>query len=224
MNHHCELCNLDFTTISNLRKHERTAKHVAKGTPMDNNELINRIALLENENQILKENVKMLEKEVIHKQKTIEIIVEVVNKISKIKSEPDPFDIEPIEIEVEPIEVEPIEVEPVESIVNSIEIKENKIESIESICLEFPMELYKSEIETVSKKQKKIKKEEIETVSETKKQLQDRIKKNQLEEIERDLEDREKIFKQHLKNREVQEKEYQKKKPSPSTFNSMVDR
>ena len=29
MNHHCKTCNLDFTTSSNLRKHERTEKHLA---------------------------------------------------------------------------------------------------------------------------------------------------------------------------------------------------
>ena len=30
MNHHCKTCNLDFTTSSNLRKHERTEKHLTK--------------------------------------------------------------------------------------------------------------------------------------------------------------------------------------------------
>jgi hypothetical protein len=224
MNHHCELCNLDFTTISNLRKHERTAKHVAKGTPMNNDELLARITLLENENNILKEKNEMLEKEVIHKQKTIESIVEVVNKISKMKSEPDQ-----IVFEVESIES--IEVESIESIVESIESIEvepivEKIESIESICSEFPMEPYKSEIETVTKtkKQRQKKEEQIETVSETKKQLQDRIKKEQLEEIEREEQEKEKNFKEFLKNREEQEKEYQKRKPSSCTFNSMVER
>lgn len=30
MSHHCKTCTLDFTTSSNLRKHERTEKHLAK--------------------------------------------------------------------------------------------------------------------------------------------------------------------------------------------------
>lgn len=93
MNHSCLCCNLTFTTISNIRKHERTSKHLAKAekdvqAPTENIQLVNRIALLEKEIELYKQKNEALTNEVIQKQKTIDNIVAVVNEIAKVKIVP----------------------------------------------------------------------------------------------------------------------------------------
>jgi septal ring factor EnvC (AmiA/AmiB activator) len=69
----CLCCNADFTTNSNLRKHERSAKHVKmmeklNAEPTENIRFRNTISELETENSTLKKRIAQLENEVKNKQ------------------------------------------------------------------------------------------------------------------------------------------------------------
>jgi len=102
----CLCCNANFKTSSNLRKHERTAKHLkvkAKldAEPTENIQLRNTISELEKENSTLKKHIAELEKENKNKQQTINTIVQVVNKLAKVEPEVEVKEIHEPEPEVE---------------------------------------------------------------------------------------------------------------------------
>ena len=64
----CLCCNSDFTTNSNLRKHERSAKHLKlmkklEVEPIENIQLRNTISEIEIENGVLKKRILKLEQE-----------------------------------------------------------------------------------------------------------------------------------------------------------------
>jgi hypothetical protein len=119
MNHSCLCCNLNFTTISNIRKHERTTKHLAKAkkdveAPTENIQLMNRIDLLEKELELYKQKNEALTNEVIQKQKTIDNIVAVVNEIAKVKIAPEVMAWIDADIEIEEVKAEEVKAEEIE--------------------------------------------------------------------------------------------------------------
>ena len=86
----CRCCNSDFTTNSNLRKHERSAKHKKlmerlELEPTENVQFRNTISEIEIENGVLKKRILDLEQELKKKQEAIDQIVKVVNNLAESK-------------------------------------------------------------------------------------------------------------------------------------------
>jgi hypothetical protein len=150
MTFNCVCCNVEFKTSSNLQKHKLTASHLRiqsklDSEPTENLIFRNKILTLETENTILKKRLAELEKEVKHKQQTINTIVQIVNKVAKVdvdvkeseKSVPiEAVPIEAVPIEAVPIEAVPIEVVPIEAVPIKepvpIKVKKEKVKELEA--------------------------------------------------------------------------------------------
>jgi hypothetical protein len=142
MTFNCVCCNVEFKTSSNLQKHKLTASHLriqAKldSEPTENLIFRNKILTLETENTILKKRLAELEKEVKHKQQTINTIVQIVNKVAKVDVE----ESEKPEVHVEEVHVEEVHVE------EEIHVEEKEVHVEEEVKESEPKEPEPKELE-----------------------------------------------------------------------------
>jgi hypothetical protein len=157
MSHHCQTCNLQFSTCSNLRKHERTEKHLAK---------CQTIVIVETKTVSLEQEIKELKEKLERAEYKIELQNGLIQSYQSIITK---FAIPCTEV-VEPVPEPETEPETEPEPVKGKKVKKIKI-PLQEVEIPVPIETFHDpppklvieelEIPEVVSKKKKVKKVEL---------------------------------------------------------------
>jgi hypothetical protein len=139
MSHHCQTCNLQFSTCSNLRKHERTEKHLAKCQTIVIVET--KTVSLEQEIKELKEKLERAEYKIELQNGLIQSYQSIITKFAipckevvEPQPEPEPVKVKKVkkvkkiqEVEI-PVPIEPIHEPPPKLVIEEIVVEPPKLE------------------------------------------------------------------------------------------------